>query len=405
MGRFQVSAVYMGLFLVFEGTSHNFLSITKLLDYHATKLMSEMDCQQNITEDALYHESTRTYKNPPSLRVQPKVSRLCTRGEIIDGSWYNVEQSGPPYIPKNEHLRCYPGEHYRLPIWKTYAWEPHETNCHFSQFNASDYCSLMHFGTVLIAGDSLSWEQYSSLGQLLGLRIHQSSQFVSKEKRQNHVQFGCHRQSRIVFRRDDLLSNLSAAINDHFPVVVVLNRGAHYQNDTAFSAGMHKIIEEIKEWKIECALLGFKCHLFWRTSVPGHPKCDTVNFTKPINDVDQMESWIANRSNYDSFTMKYHWYDYQHQNELALNLLRQGLGDDGFQVLDAYHLNVRRPDEHRAHQGDCLHNCYPGKMDVYNQLLLHYLRMERTPADIEQLALYFSRARGAHVARNATAQE
>jgi hypothetical protein len=44
-----------------------------------------------------------------------------------------------------------------------------------------------------------------------------------------------------------------------------------------------------------------------------------------------------------------------------------------------------RPDEHRAHQTDCLHNCYPGKMDVYNHLLLHHLTMQRTVEDVQQL--------------------
>ena len=405
MGRFQIPAVTMGLFIASAVTTQNFVCITRLLHYHAMKLISKIDDTPNVTGYASFCEFGSSSEDHSSLVVQPERSRLCTRDEIIDGSWCTSEEPNPPYIPRNEHLRCYPEEFYRRPIWKTYSWEPHESQCHFSRFNASDYCSLMQFGTLLIAGDSLSWEHYSSLGQLLGLRIHQSSQLVSKEKRQNHVQFGCHRQSRIVFRRDDLLTNLSAAITDHFPVVIVLNRGAHYQNDTAFSAGIHQIIQEIKEWKIQCTFLGFKCHLFWRTTVPGHPQCDKVNFTKPINDIAQMESWITNRSNYDNYTIKYHWYDYQHQNELALDLLRQGLGHEGFQVLDAYHLNIRRPDEHRAHQGDCLHNCYPGKMDVYNQLLLHYLRMERSPSDVEKLVHYFSRAPPDHVARNTSDQQ
>ena len=52
--------------------------------------------------------------------------------------------------------------------------------------------------------------------------------------------------------------------------------------------------------------------------------------------------------------------------------------------MDAYYLNVLRPDEHRAHQKDCLHNCYPGKMDVYNRLLLHYVRMRRSRYDTQR---------------------
>ena len=97
--------------------------------------------------------------------------------------------------------------------------------------------------------------------------------------------------------------------------------------------------------------------------------------------------------------------DYQRQNNLILEILRQGLGDDGFEILDAYYLNVLRPDEHRAHQGDCLHNCYPGKMDVYNQLLLHYLRAQRTADDVDYLKRLNDPAlRGGTVQGNITPQ-
>lgn len=384
MGRFQISVIPVGLVIVFALTIQNMLSVTSLLNDHALKLVPTIAREATVVP--ITHDDN-------AVHSQGINRRLCTREEIKDGSWFPVEATGPPYIPKNEHLRCYPEERYLQPPWRTFEWEPHEKQCHLSRFNTSDYCSLMQYGTVLIAGDSLSWEHYSSLGQLLGLRVRQSSQFISKDNRQNHVQFACNRQSRIVFRRDDLLTNLTAAIMDHFPVVVVLNRGAHYQNDTVLSSGIRRNIQEIKEWKAKCAAFGYRCHLFWRTSVPGHPLCDKVNFTVPINNIVEMENWISNVSNYDAYTSKYHWYDYQHQNELVLNLLRQGLGDDGFQVLDAYHLNVRRPDEHRVRQGDCLHNCYPGKMDVYNQLLLHYLRMERTQADADYMAKLFAQAR------------
>jgi hypothetical protein len=106
-----------------------------------------------------------------------------------------------------------------------------------------------------------------------------------------------------------------------------------------------------------------------------------------------METWIANRSNYDDRTMHYHWYDYQHQNELVIDTLYRGLGNE-FDVLDAYNLNIRRPDEHRSSKGDCLHNCYPGKMDVYNQLMLHFLKMRRTQDDVDELVNRWDRENG-----------
>jgi hypothetical protein len=310
-------------------------------------------------------------------------TQVCSREEIKTGSWTPVTLNEPPYITKTTHLRCYPKSDYENGDWKTYKWKP-AAGCEFSEWDPSQFCSLMKRATVLTIGDSLSWEHFSSLGQLLGLRVHQSAQHESKLFSKNHVQLACNNQVRLVFRRDDLLTNLTEAIESTFPQVIVMNRGAHYVNDTRLVSGLQQNIEEIKAWQSKCRERNMKCHLFWRTSVPGHPLCNQVNYTGPNNNLEAMEASIANLSHYNNHTILYHWYDYQHQNELVLDILKRNLGDD-FDVLDAYHLNVLRPDEHRAHQGDCLHNCYPGKMDVYSQLMLHFLKMRRDSDDVDAL--------------------
>jgi hypothetical protein len=410
MGRGGSFAAFVLLF--FGLSAVNMLKMTRILTDFSIKLRTmksskastfAMDgsvanvSSYSLTGDSLGYPTTQEY-------AANNQTTLCTRQEIIHGAWSPIQKLRPPYIPRNEHLRCYSEEAYTETPWDTYQWQPESTTCKFSEWNSTDFCSVMSFGTILIAGDSLSWEQYSSLGQLLGLRIRQSSQWDSKENQENHIQFGCNRQTRLVFRRDDLLTNLTGAIKEAFPQVIVINRGAHYQSDSALVSGIHQNIKDIKEWKEKCNDYGLKCHLFWRTSVPGHPLCSQTNFTQPINDLAEMETWIGNRSNYNEHTIKYHWYDYQHQNNLALDILRQGLGDDSFEVLDAYYLNVLRPDEHRAQKGDCLHNCYPGKMDVYNQLLLHYLRVQRTQGDVDYLTYLFAEAHADTMASNNATQ-
>jgi hypothetical protein len=116
-----------------------------------------------------------------------------------------------------------------------------------------------------------------------------------------------------------------------------------------------------------------------------------MNFTEPVNNIEEMESWIANHSNYNNRSINYHWYDYRYQNEIAMNMLESELLFK-FDVIDAYELNIRRPDEHRAHESDCLHNCYPGKMDVYSRMLLHFLKYRRTQEDADYLEERFQRA-------------
>lgn len=321
------------------------------------------------------------------VKVSP-VSNLvipCTRDQIRTGWWNPLTLKSPPYVPHTTQLRCYPESAYKKGYWNTYEWQPASTVCELSQWNRIDFCILLRRATIMIIGDSLSWEHFRSLNHLLGVgRVHQSLQHQSKADARNIVLTACGGQTRLVYRRDDLLGNVTDAIfhQGTFPQVVVINRGAHYQNDTVLMQVVTNVIDELKTWQSKCQEYGIKCHLFWRTSVPGHPHCQDRNYSAPVNDLQAMEALIGNLSNYDNRTINYHWYDYQHQNELVIARLRQSLATPAFEIIDGYYLNVLRPDEHRAHQGDCLHNCFPGKMDVYSQLLLHYLKMQRTQEDI-----------------------
>ena len=111
-------------------------------------------------------------------------------------------------------------------------------------------------------------------------------------------------------------------------------------------------------------------------SVPGHPNC--LHATEPVNNLPLMRALVNDLQQYNSTTLPFHWYDFEHQNNLVVQLFRQS--QLNVTVLPAYHVNLLRPDLHRINSQDCLHNCYPGKMDVYSQMLLHFLTKERPPA-------------------------
>jgi hypothetical protein len=88
-----------------------------------------------------------------------------------------------------------------------------------------------------------------------------------------------------------------------------------------------------------------------------------------------MEAQIADLSHYVGTALYFHWYHFQHQNLLAeAELKRRRQHNLTYQILDGYDVNGLRPDKHT----DCLHSCCPGKMDVFPQLILHYLRGDRT---------------------------
>ena len=309
----------------------------------------------------------------------------CDREQLRNGTWVVDRRDSPPYINPTVHLQCFPAGKYVETPFETWRWLPtakKTRQCDYDEWSNQDFCRLLPRATFAIMGDSLSWEHYSSLVQTLGRRTHQGLQHQSKELYTNIAQSVCSGQTKILYRRDDRLQNLTLALEQHFPTVLVLNRGAHYAPDKILLNEIRDNIRDVRAWLAKCDSKKVKCHFFWRTTVPGHPHCG--NFTKPVNNLAAMEAHVADLRNYNEYTSTFHWYDVKRQNELVVEEFRKAKLNS-FEVIDAYYVNILRPDEHRAHQNDCLHNCYPGKMDVYNDLVLHYLRVQRSDADIEQL--------------------
>ncbi|GKY97953.1 hypothetical protein MPSEU_000753300 [Mayamaea pseudoterrestris] len=368
---------------------------------------------------------------PPRISIDshilPPHRPFCRRSQVIDGEWSPVLLNKPPYVTTTTHLRCYPSQYYGQVPFPSYEWTVSSQaehgsaesvradhvydntddvdDCLWSPWSKTDFCQATANQHLLIVGDSLSWEHYASLVQLLGESVHQGFQHQSKAYGVPVGQAVCNGNTKVWYLRDDKLDMLPRLLDEFVPHQIIANRGAHYVNDTMLMGALREdVFPAIKKWQKTCrAEYGggsSVCSFAWRTSVPGHPDCSDGKqslYTKPNNHLAEVESMIRRLKNYDNHTINYHWYDYQHQNELVLELLQEMFGDgdgsnggdrvhddlDNYMVLDAYYLNVRRPDEHRAHQGDCLHNCYPGKMDVYSRLHLHYLLAKQEQAKRE----------------------
>lgn len=392
------------IFAALTYTSVVFIQINLILD-HTLRLLSHErwfpatsssdEWNTSLNESRINNvrgfllDSFPTYLNDSTTNIP-----LCRREQIYPGRWHPVTLDQPPYISKTIHLRCQIEDYnYENPgPWPSWEWEPEGSSCHLSSWSATTFCNLIPFATVSIIGDSLSWEQYSSLIQLLGRRVHQTDQHASRLEERNVVYSACHIDNHVtkfVFRNDDELNAATVvnSIEHDFPMILILNRGAHYVEDAELLGDMRQLLPVLLQWQTKCRVsFQTKCHLFWRTTVPGHTKCE--EFVSPVNDLAFMESWIQSRDRYDNETIwNFHWQDFQRQNKLVLQLFQEFSLDTGltYEVLDAYELNVLRPDGHRWHQNDCLHNCYPGKMDVYNQLLLHFLQMQRSMEDAQQL--------------------
>jgi len=410
---------------------------------------------------------TRTWSvaSASSAAVSARTAKIlpyCSRDQIRKGQWQPVTLEAPPYIPTNEfEKRCKTNQDYKPNVpWSTWEWKPSSTSCYFSSWNSTDFCNLasrtsiaiqqlsnnedhlVHNGTsitaatppsattttagtttvaakvptILFVGDSLTYEQYSSLTQLLGLRAREKDMHKAQRRNVAVERIGCRTSIstnheagdrtnhtaaastwRLLSRRDDYLTNLQSYVEQYDPHILVINRGAHYVDDNQLRRELNVTISFLEQWQQTCMMeqqqSNKTCLLYVRTTAPGHPLC--WNYTEPSRNTEEMEALVANLTNYQTLgenALTFHWWDIKHQNELLLEAFAQSkltlwnhsndhdhsqqpqnaAGGGYYQVLDAYDINLLRPDMHRP--PDCLHSCYPGKMDVYNQLLLHSLQ-------------------------------
>ena len=302
----------------------------------------------------------------------------CTREEIRHGQWNEVTLSKAPYIPpelyyKGVH-RSSVCEDFSSTDFNTYEWVPHNSSsnryggCVFDPWNATEFCSL-GWTSIAILGDSLSWEHYSALLMSLGLHSDPSDQFVSRRGRKSIFTMGCNDTLKLIYQRTDQLEYVPQVIREDMPQILILNKGSHPVDNDVYEAGWNQTISILEDYERNLTRSGIPNLFLFRTTVPGHPQCET--YAAPVNDIAQIEAVIANKSSYQTDMMKFKWWQFKDQNKIMEGLLEASTLQN-YHVMDAYDLNIRRPDRHRP--PDCLHNCFPGKTEVYHQLMLHFLK-------------------------------
>ena len=141
--------------------------------------------------------------------------------------------------------------------------------------------------------------------------------------------------------------------------------------DKIYKAGWIQTINALEEHERNLTKLGLPSLVLFRTTVPGHPQCE--RYSIPVNNITLMEAVIANKSLYPGNNYwKFKWWKFKAQNKIMTKLVDESRLQN-YHIMDAYDINIRRPDHHRP--PDCLHNCFPGKTGVYHQLMLHFLKV------------------------------
>lgn len=321
-----------------------------------------------------YHDML-TSNNDPSLLFssslpQQQRSDVLVDEVKVDDDYMNItEWHTYDWVPNSSILTSYDNGNHNMSVTPYHHGNNDNDDnndnvdnqkCLFLRWNQTDFChNILPTGTISIIGDSLSWEQYSSLLQLLGQKVRQTSQFTSKNHYTNHIQNACHNihngtYSKFIYRNLSKPNGTSIqhSIDEDFPFIIVFNRGAHYVNNTIFIDDMLSIINVIETWQNKCIqYFNITCYLFYRTTVPGHVNCS--NFTNPYNNYNDIKDYTENIQNYNVNTTEYHWYDFHSQNEIVIDLFSKSTIN--YYILDAYDIAILRPDKHRYYQGKHIH--------------------------------------------------
>jgi hypothetical protein len=126
--------------------------------------------------------------------------------------------------------------------------------------------------------------------------------------------------------------------------VLILNRGAHYEDDTAYLHALSQL------WRLTHSSPKL---VFFRNTPHGHVECDKYETPGEASHTGEMP---------------YHWGDFHRQNMLAKAVIE----GQGMVYLDVAALTRLRRDQHRGwaptNAGDCLHYCAPGPVDYWLQM-------------------------------------
>jgi len=309
--------------------------------------------------------------------------RLCNREELMVGEWVPKTWDYPPYQPKIS--KCKYEDDFLNKTWPTYEWLPTaakgEDGCVWDMFDPAEFCNLAANKTISIVGDSLSFEHVSSLIHWMGGAIPTYKIWGKRQIEQIWLKRSFCRDSslHVQFKSTRRLETIVDVLNTtvHHPTdVVVINRGAYFSPDDEVRTDMVERIKELEIWQEECGQQGRDCHIIWRTSVPGTTKCWTYKKpSKSLYDMEDIIGMYGNSSHWSHGMRAFHWGDFKRQNNMVLEMLsKTNLTID---VMDAYEVMMLRPDGHVNDGADCMHNCEPGKLIVYDQWLMHLMKVRR----------------------------
>lgn len=133
------------------------------------------------------------------------------------------------------------------------------------------------------------------------------------------------------------------------PLVVLVNRGAHYSPDDYFLSEVERVLYFVTRQPRISAII-------WRNTPPGHANC--TNYSGPIQSPQAEEG------------LPFNWGEFRHQNGLVDDMLSSKFPEVWH--MDVYSPTVLRPDRHTG-GADCLHYHLPSVIFHWARLFYNVL--------------------------------
>eukprot|EP01038_Epipyxis_sp_PR26KG_P006861 gene6861-9396_t len=235
-----------------------------------------------------------------------------------------------------------------------YYWKP--TKCDLRLWDAHLFCETLGSRSILLIGDSTMEQSASTLMSMIA---------VANDTCGTQIMFArC--DTLIIDGYEGNQESFDKTILKHQPDIVILTMGAWCHSLEQFQNGMTEIEKKIKELHHNEALAKHP-KFIWKTQNPGHRQC--MNFHNPITNGEEEMLELSTRPT------TYEWHLHPTFDKIAIEYFERS----GFHVINMSPLYLR-PDGHPGKytsewfaNGDCLHYCLPGPLDLFSVLLLQLL--------------------------------
>jgi hypothetical protein len=284
-------------------------------------------------------------------------------GDVISGG-----QAG------GEGCHCDIHENTRLNISKREKWIWQPIYCDLMEFNATEFCNVLGKRKLLLLGDSTMDQS----GVSLVLQLSKSRQPCANQiiyGHCNHLKWYSNADFKNITpsKYDE---SVTYFMNKYDPDIVVFGAGAHYHALDeyelmlkTFASDFEDYISQVKPSKSK------SLSVYWKTINPGVLGCikNAGSGPKPYN------KQVYTKDN-DKYQWRFHPTFDMYAKRLANEL--------NIRVLDMSPL-YNRPDPFHAHLGpnkdDCLHQCLPGPIDIFSQLVYQDLYIQQRELIFNQI--------------------